>query len=99
MAAGSCCLPELKEEDKLLLGHPLLHPWFVLKYSMQESAEGREEKQDLQPQHWDRTGQPQLQNERQDHEVCEAGNGGRAERWFRAASAAANNSNTIRNSS
>lgn len=99
VAAGSCCLPELKEEDKLLLCHPLLHPRFGLKHSMQESAEGREEKQHLQPPHWDRAGQPQLQNERQDHEVCEAGNGGRAERSFGAASAAANNRHTVRNSS
>lgn len=28
--------------DKLLLCHPLLHPWFVFKHSMQESAEDRE---------------------------------------------------------
>lgn len=101
MVAGSCCLPEPMNPrlDKLLLCLLLLHLWFVFKHSMQESAECREEKQHLQPPHWETTQEPQLQNERQDHEVCEAGNGGRAEHSFCAASAAANNSNTIKNSS
>lgn len=75
------------------------HPRFVFKHSGQESAECREEKQHLQPPHWETTQEPQLQNERQDHEVCEAGNGGRAEHSFCAASAAADNSNAIKNSS
>lgn len=101
--ACSCCLPATTDAclHELLLCSSLLHQWFVLNCStagtswMKHREEAPAASTLVSAGKWHSSNR--FQNERQDHEVSEAGNGGRCEQSFHAASA--NNSKMIEKSS